>query len=844
MYKKITRLLGAIARIVGNLTVLRWASALVHQIPKLVIAPRLILLAIFVSPVGHSATSSEDIRHKAAMQSIVTNFILSGGSNLLRLRPESASSERFGHLYGDGGLEEGLTIEFVGSNRDLVLCADTVDIGPNEIDLVLNGSNIGALGNGSFCITLPAGSGSGSQSSGQNTLLLEHTNPGDRWGITNISLRFTEEFGIPRLTRTEWNTDRVRKVLKVFAFGGHATDAQIRTWGNMDPSAAIEQMLNFSEHNFRLSPLAPGEKYNEPSTIPGTFTAFSNYLGSNSSDLPMDLDTANNNNRGRFSLDGYDREGAFFRMATTRGLNPFRQKIGMWETNYHLAVNLDTEVSGRQLVRYYDEIMEAHESGVPYQDVIAVAAKSAAVAMQYGHRRNEWVLRSGEYICECNDDFAREIHQLFFGILGEQDPLSTPSFNHHEEVTIPQTARMLTDMQVRYNSTLDRFPDIVTFGTSRHHTGPLTILNQQITGANASQKIDNLVDVSIEHPESLEALPIIIISGLADDNLLGNSAEATARRAALRDAWAAMGNNKNFLQFIQAYAVSELFHTPDQRKYMTTIERLVYKANRFYLTNTESLLDRMSIDSQLRNENVRIFRPVHNVFGGQTALEAANSSTVFESNYNRTSQTYFHDTLGTNCNDCDFGGPWEKDWGRVIPKTNGRFVVGDVARWLWEYSVGNTDNYTPREEAFLVSILGAAQRRSNPADQNHQQRYFDFTHLLCIRQEIIDDPATGTNPDTSLNTLVSNGGWNRYCRPEGTPAEYSASETGLLNRAYTESEIRNTGYIQDLVDQLKQTEIPLDISPSLRQREYANERVQTALAFIFSTPFVFVEEKR
>ena len=211
--------------------------------------------------------------------------------------------------------------------------------------------------------------------------------------------------------------------------------------------------------------------------------------------------------------------------------------------------------------------------------------------MQYGHRTNIWVSRGGEFVCECNDDFAREIHQLFFGILGEQDPQSTASYNNHEEVTIPQTARMLTDMQVRYNNTLNRFPDTVTFGTGNHHTAPLNILNQQISGANASQKIDNLVDVSIEHPESLEALPIIIISGLADDNLLNNSAQASARRAALRDAWAAMGSNKNFLQFIQAYAVSELFHNSDQRKYMTTAERLVYKANRYYLTNTESLQD-------------------------------------------------------------------------------------------------------------------------------------------------------------------------------------------------------------------------------------------------------------
>ncbi|MBX2867751.1 MAG: DUF1800 family protein [Acidiferrobacterales bacterium] len=809
---------------------------------------RFVLIAFFAissSAIAQSTDSEQPNRETMAAVNVITGLLMGGSFGPLSLGIESQSSARYGFQYGDGLNEEGLTIYFNGSTEDLRLCADTVDIGTGEVRLELNGGFIGNLGGGVFCITLPTGNGNGNQSTGENTLELVHTAPGDRWGITNISLRFTEEFGLPRLSRSDWDEDKVRKILKVFAFGGHARDSQITAWSRMDPSAAIEQMLNFSEHNFQLSPPAPGEKYSDPASLPGTLSAFASYLGSNSSNLPMNLDQGENTyNRGRFGLDGYDKEGLFFRMATTRGLNPFRQKIGMWETNYHLAVNLDTQVDNRQLVRYYDEIMEAHESGIPYQDVMAVASKSAAIAMQYGHRRNQWVLRNGEYICECNDDFAREIHQLFFGILGELDPESTASYNHHEEVTIPQTARMLTDMRVEYDSNIERFPDYVTFGTSRHHTGSLDILNHQITGANASQKIDNLVDISIENPESLAALPIIIISGLADDNLLLDNSTAASKRAAIRAAWAEMGSNKNFLEFVQAYAVSDLFHSPNQRKFATTIERVIYQANRYYLTNTESLQDRMELDSQLRDENVRIFRPVHNVFGGQTALEAANSPTIFESNYNRATEgEYFHRYRGTYCDDCDFGQSWEKDWGQVIPKTNGQYLVGDVAAWLWQYVVGNMDNYSTLEEAHLVSILGAAERKSSPTHQYHQNLYFDFNHLMCIRQEIVD---AETNPDVSLDRLLrdyNGGGWNRFCRPEGDPSTYSVQEIELLTRTYSKFDIENTDYIQDLINELKQSEIPLDASPSFNQRRYANIRVQAAIAFILGTPYVFVEEQ-
>ena len=89
-----------------------------------------------------------------------------------------------------------------------------------------------------------------------------------------------------------------------------------------------------------------------------------------------------------------------------------------------MVANLDAMVMPKQLVGYYDSIMKALEEDKPYQDVMTVAATSSAIATQYGHVKNRF--RNGE--CFCNEDFAREYYQLFFGVLGEYDP------DYHETV--------------------------------------------------------------------------------------------------------------------------------------------------------------------------------------------------------------------------------------------------------------------------------------------------------------------------------------------------------------------------------------------------------------------------
>jgi len=62
----------------------------------------------------------------------------------------------------------------------------------------------------------------------------------------------------------------------------------------MDPKDAIKEMLNFEPHNFKLSPLAIGEKYPETASLDGTFWGFREYMSDLGSNLPIEIDPAGN----------------------------------------------------------------------------------------------------------------------------------------------------------------------------------------------------------------------------------------------------------------------------------------------------------------------------------------------------------------------------------------------------------------------------------------------------------------------------------------------------------------------------------------------------------------------
>lgn len=782
---------------------------------KLVLILSLLILST-QSALGTQTISEERL---SAVMAVVTMFLLSEDESSVDLEINDFVAQSR-QVSGD------FTLSFARQAVDVELCFElsSANASLSINGVVQTGENRPRAGEN--CYILPVG-----QQQLQNSFSL--TVPeGARVRLSNTGLESASpsQLTLSRLTRSGWDEDAVRKVLRIFAFGGHATSAQIRVWANMRPLIAIQEMLNFDEHNLQLSPLNSTERYRQTATQYGQFSDFvENFLSNPASDIPIST-----GDRERFGPDGYAFDDSISFMITTRGLNPFRQMVGFWETNYHLAVNLDTNVDARDMMAFYDIIMNAHESGVPYQRVLAEAAKATAPTAQYGHDNNEWINGT----CFCNDDFAREIHQLYFGIFGEGDE------EHHENVTIPNTASMLTGMKIRARNQNGNFRGDRVYQTlfdpQTHRQGPINILRQNITGTTPFERIDNLAEISIEHPDSLFNLPVLIIEGIADDNL------NDVRRNQLRRAWASMGNNKQFLEFIRAYAVSEMFHGPEQLKYMSSFWRSYNFANKYNQYNFESLLAGRNspsfgfdINNGLDGDDVQEFRPTNNVFGGQTSLTASDSSKIFEDNYNRSASNSFRWNR-VECDDCDQGSAFFKEWSSVIPARNGDYPAGYLAEWLWRHMFGNLNNYTELERAHLVSILGGSRG-------NDQGLHFDLSMVVCIFN---DSVVRGEN-NQPVPELLRRA--DRYCRANN--GGFTDDERRWLNRSYNTEEITNANTspytgpfnpaleqraIPNIVQQLSNVNVALTNQDDQIRRN-ANRRIHYALAFLAATPFALVE---
>ena len=832
------------------------------------------LISLSITSSAHAELSKERM---AAVMSVINMMLLSN-------RPEPIPTP-------DGqqvliGLNELIDDSFQASARNPVFaefelqdgevefCFDlssSATIGANDVSVTFNETSLSAVPGKDNCYQFTNAS-----QRDVNFVIISVNDPNllvtlDRLELTSTNQKFRT---LNRLTRGEWDERAVRKVLKVFAYGGHALDDQIQEWADMDAVDAIEEMLNFDKHNFKLSPLLASDTYrateqvaaNEANDI-GLFFNWINFISDASSDHPIPL-----SDRDRFGINGYRFEDGFSRMITVRGLNPFRQRIGVWETNYHLAANRDAGVSRRQIVRYYDTIMQAHEDGLPYHQVMGEAAKSAAIAVQYGHEFNQWDEASGE--CFCNDDFAREIHQLFYGIFGVNDP-------DHEEITIPETAKMLTDMRLLND---DNSPDddvVVNFETDDHHVGPVNIFLgqpffQPITGADAAAKIDNLMPISMQHPESLENLPVMIISVLADDNM------SDAQRSQLRSAWASLGVNRNLLDFLHAYAVSDLFHRFQQRKYFTSHERALYLANKNIIENIEAYFDGDFYNGRRLGRAVgdvieddfagSFFRPLNNVFGGQTGEAASDSGLAFENNYNELTDREQDMREATSCRGCALSngnlGPWEKKWAAVLPRSSdGNFYVADVAEWLWNHAVGNLDNFTDLERAHLYTLLGTA--RMDPIDDgstgndtdtitHHGARALDFNLMMCIIEDHRRNPTRFNNatfdpgPNANILEILSTRRWDDFCRNNN--GGFEQFELDIINKAYTGDEIRNDASIQAVLNLLGNVQLQIEGGPPIDQTGLSGaqqlqqnlrlntlQRINAALGFIYTTPFIFAE---
>ena len=197
----------------------------------------------------------------------------------------------------------------------------------------------------------------------------------------------------------------------------------------MAPENAIVEMLNFDEHNFKLSPTSSLDS-DLMASRPTTLRALSDFW---SSDDPNN--TMPSSRRQGFQIGEWNSAvESWSMMAATRGANPFRERIGFWETNFHLAINQSAGVSVWQIFHYYDTTMNQQAQAGPYQEVITEQALNAAIASLYGYVYDRYY--GG--ICYCNEDFAREYHQLGFGILGTSNP------TYHESVSIKNTAAALT----------------------------------------------------------------------------------------------------------------------------------------------------------------------------------------------------------------------------------------------------------------------------------------------------------------------------------------------------------------------------------------------------------------
>lgn len=508
-----------------------------------------------------------------------------------------------------------------------------------------------------------------------------------------------------------WTETAVRKVLHVFAYGGQASDAQISTWAEMAPRDAIQQMLTFDEVNPLLSPTvdATAAKGGTLTDLQG-FWSSADPLNPTREDIRLRYPTLGTTSQ---TVSPTNLQYTWVASINKRGLNPFRQKVGLFLTNYHMAVSTH-KVIAPLIRRLYDDAMNDLAAGQPFQNVLARGATSAAVAIQYGHYNNTYNNTSSTF--RGNDDFAREYHQLFFRILGEDF-----TQDYHENTTIEHTAWALTGMNVDRDSaawggsmnTNDYWLDTIDFtdhvdaenrplfNIDNHHAANLTVLGSTISGITAQEKMQALSQIAINERESLDKMPEFIVRFFADDNL------TSQKLATIRALWRSI-DPKNLLTFLQEYAISPSFHSADTYKFRTAFSRNLALHNLNTVDNEEAHLKSTTPLWVIYQQGALPFAPAHDVFGGQTSINAANNPDIFKTAYNLAVKNFWY--VAQFYEDyTDSGGAqrWYKDWARAIP-TNvaGEYQVNEIGEWLWQRMVADgLKNYGPLERAYVNAFL-------------------------------------------------------------------------------------------------------------------------------------------
>lgn len=511
--------------------------------------------------------------------------------------------------------------------------------------------------------------------------------------------------GLAFVSDEQWNEGAVRRVLHLFAFGGHASDAQIVIWADMAPPVAIAEILDVSEFHLTLSPLEQRSDVGHD----GTLNGLSQHWSRDASDNPL-----------RASHESFKLEqtswrspaNLWYQATLTRGLNPVRQKIGLYLTNYHMAINQNTAgMINHQVARYYDDVMNAVASGQSFDQVLTVAASSSAVAQQYNHQRQ--AMETGVF--RGNENFAREYFQLFFGILNSSADPNDPEGDdqYHEETNIPNMARLLTGIKLGGDRWDSPEKADVTYDSTSHHRGALTILGHEIQGETALEKLNHLGPLALQHPQSLQNLPVMIIRWLADDELM----QKPGKKARLRAQWAGM-EHKDLMGFLRAYAISEDFHSPDRVKYYSIFDRLMTVNNLLVTANAD--VWRPDNGNSVYNpgwdlweHGFSVFVPYHDVFGGQTGLDAASSTDYFKTSYNMVTEYTWRFTRAKLTDGAE-NIVWQKRWLDTLPEGD-TYTVEALSEWLWQRFVADDlHNFGPLERvhvyAFLASGLDPVRR--------------------------------------------------------------------------------------------------------------------------------------
>ena len=450
----------------------------------------------------------------------------------------------------------------------------------------------------------------------------------------------------------------------------------------------------------------------------------------------------------------------------TRGCNPFLHKMALYLTNYHAAISVHKTRAG--LIRdYYDRILQALTEGADFIEIMRIAASSAAVSRAYGHQYNHF-RRNGVFYG--NDDFAREFFQLFFRILGTtEDP------EYHEDTTIEHNAWLLTGMNLdkalnAYGSSSsgDWYVGPLDFSDHTDDTGRnilnrsshydsdlgsgscLEILHAIICGATADEKIAGLVSVAAAHPESLDNVPVTIVDFFADDNL--DQGEIAGIRAAWEDA------NYDILHFVRAYAISTAFHSNTTFKYKTAFDRNLSIQNANVLTNEETFA-REYYDSpyaRMATQGAEVFEPAHDVFGGQTGLQAAHNRYIFKNAYwqNVAGSNFLADTSDAYTLDGVTELRWEKDWGAVIPLNgDGEHVVGEIAGWLWNRFIADGgQNFDPVARAQVQALLAHGRDFGYSVDPDNPEAVFSSADITSGSAAATDQANAAVLMDFSTTT--------------------------------------------------------------------------------------------